>query len=73
MDEQQSTSDSCFWFPTLHVYSMIVTSIFGIITNSASVAYLKKNFQLNKAIYQILISDALLNIIGTVVLVVEFS
>ena len=72
MEETHLPSNSCHGFQTQQLYILLVFGIFGITTNLASATYLVKNFTLKKAINQVLITDSIVSILGTVTLVVEF-
>ena len=60
MEETKTT------LPSLQLYILLVFAIFGFFTNLASATYLVKNFTLKKAIYQVLITDSTVNVLGKV-------
>ena len=73
MEETQSSCQNSSVLPSQQLYILLAFAIFGFFTNLASVTYLVKNFTLKKAIYQVLITDSIVNVLGKVSLVVESS
>ena len=66
MEETQTSDQNSSMLPSLQLYILLVFAIFGFFTNLASVTYLVKNFTLKKAIYQVLITDSTVNVLGKV-------
>ena len=55
--------------PTLLVF-IIIICLFGLLTNSYSANYMRKNFDLSKMIYKTLISCCFINVIGFIVFLI---
>jgi hypothetical protein len=55
--------------PTLIVF-IIINCLFGLLTNSYSANYMRKNFDLSKMIYKTLIWCCFINVIGFIVLLI---
>ena len=55
--------------PTLLVF-IIIVCFFGLLTNSYSANYMRKNFDLSKIIYKILFWCCLINVLGSIVLLI---
>ena len=55
--------------PTLIVF-IIINCLFGLLTNSYSAYYMRKNFDLSKPIYKTLIRCCFINVIGFIVLLI---
>ena len=55
--------------PTLLVF-IIIVYFFGLLTNSYSANYMRKNFDLSKMIYKTLLWCCLINIIGFIILLI---
>jgi hypothetical protein len=55
--------------PTLLVF-IIIVYFFGLLTNSYSANYMRKNFDLSKIIYKTLMRCCLINVIGFIVLLI---
>ena len=55
--------------PTLLVF-IIIVCFFGLLTNSYSANYMRKNFDLSKMIYKTLFWCCLINVLGSIVLLI---
>ena len=66
MEGNQSSCQNSSVLPSQQRYILLAFAIFGFFTNLASVAYLVKNLTLKKAIYQVLITDSIVNVLGKV-------
>ena len=55
--------------PTLIVF-IIINCLFGLLTNSYSAYYMRKNFDLSKMIYKTLLWCCLINVVGSIVLLI---
>ena len=65
----ETKDDSNFLTPNLLFLTFIVFCLFGILTNSYSLIYMKENFDLSKIIYKVLFWSCYLNIGGFIAVV----